>query len=477
MSSAVPGEPELGASATSAAPSPVAPAEDIAVLLRAAPGVVEVTETPLDIVDRRLFVVRFQQPIDHRDPNSATFTQRFTLLYRSPDRPMVLGTSGYAIGIGPGETEITSLLGANQIYLEHRFFGESIPDPIDWSKLDIYQAATDAHRIVTALRPLFVRKWVTTGGSKGGMTSIYHRFFYPNDVDASVPYVAPNSYGRSDRRYITFLENVGDADCRAKLTAFQHEVLNRREEIETRMAAEATAAGDGFQRIGIHKALDYTVTEAPFSFWQYRVATCAGVPPITATTDELYGFLATIYFGDVSSGFGDIALDFFAPYYYQSATELGGPGYAYGPIRDVLTPHFRDLPQSLPPLEVRKPFNWFSMPIVSTWVNAAAQRIMLVFGSDDPWSSGAFTVRTDNDSFRYVVQGGTHRSNLAQLPLEQQIEARATLSRWMDVPIAPPVAPSVAVNVEPTFEAQERSPREELARAALQRRARRGGAP
>jgi hypothetical protein len=44
----------------------------------------------------------------------------------------------------------------------------------------------------------------------------------------------------------------------------------------------------------------------------------------------------------------------------------------------------------------------------------------------------------------------------------------------MDVPIAPPVAPSLAANVEPTFEAQERSPREELARAALQRRARRG---
>ena len=59
-------------------------------------------------------------------------------------------------------------------------------------KLNIWQAATDHHRIVEALKPLYAGKWISTGASKGGMTSIYHRRFYPGDVDGTVAYVAPN---------------------------------------------------------------------------------------------------------------------------------------------------------------------------------------------------------------------------------------------------------------------------------------------
>ncbi|MFP2912532.1 hypothetical protein ACLESD_47465, partial [Pyxidicoccus sp. 3LFB2] len=35
------------------------------------------------------------------------------------------------------------------------------------------------------------RQVVSTGASKGGMTSIYHRASAPKDVDATVAYVAP----------------------------------------------------------------------------------------------------------------------------------------------------------------------------------------------------------------------------------------------------------------------------------------------
>ena len=41
------------------------------------------------------------------------------------------------------------------------------------------------------------------------MTSVYHRRFYPDDVDATVAYVAPISFGAPDDRYIDFLANVG----------------------------------------------------------------------------------------------------------------------------------------------------------------------------------------------------------------------------------------------------------------------------
>jgi len=35
---------------------------------------------------------------------------------------------------------------------------------------------------------------VATGGSKGGMTAVFHRRFFPDDVDGTVPYVAPISF-------------------------------------------------------------------------------------------------------------------------------------------------------------------------------------------------------------------------------------------------------------------------------------------
>ena len=35
------------------------------------------------------------------------------------------------------------------------------------------------------------------------MTAIYHRRFYPDDVDGTVPYVAPISFGAPDLRYPT----------------------------------------------------------------------------------------------------------------------------------------------------------------------------------------------------------------------------------------------------------------------------------
>jgi hypothetical protein len=148
-------------------------------------------------------------------------------------------------------TEPTFLLGANQLLVEHRFFGPSTPQPATWEHLSVEQAAADHHRIVEAFKPLYSGRWVSTGASKGGMTSLYHRALYPEDVDATVAYVAPNSYGPEDPRYIQFLDRVGDADCRAKLDALQRDVLGRREELVPLWTAVTSAHGITYGLIGV----------------------------------------------------------------------------------------------------------------------------------------------------------------------------------------------------------------------------------
>src|SRR6185503_19153486 len=177
----------------------------------------------------------------------------------------------------------------NQIDVEQRFFEPSRPDPADWSFLTIEQAAADHHRIVAALRPIYCGKWVSTGSSKGGMTSIYHRRFYPDDVDATVAYVAPISFGAPDDRYHPFFDTVGSASCRRKLRTYQRELLSRRAAMLSRMQDEADQNGLTFDRSsGIEGAFEDAVIEFSWGFWQYRgPSLCASIPGTAATDAAL----------------------------------------------------------------------------------------------------------------------------------------------------------------------------------------------
>ena len=86
-----------------------------------------------------------------------------------------------------------------------------------------------------AFKPLFPAKWVSTGISRGGMASVYHRRFFPGDVDATVPIAAPYNTSRADPAYPTFLASVGGATwagCRQALIDFQRACLRRTVELQ-----------------------------------------------------------------------------------------------------------------------------------------------------------------------------------------------------------------------------------------------------
>ncbi|WP_394850573.1 hypothetical protein LZC95_24340 [Pendulispora brunnea] len=418
--------------------------EDIVEQLRRVPGIVEIQEMAITVPGRRYLMIRFEQPVDHRHPDGPKFTERFSMLYRSRDLPMVIESTGYAISpTYIRQDEPTRMLASNEILLEHRFFGESVPNPADYSKITSFQSASDEHRIITALRPLFPKKWLSTGLSKGGMTAMSHRYFYPDDVYATVAYVAPLNFDTSDPRYVAFLEQVGDATCRKKLKDFQVELLRRRTEIEPLMLAEAAAAGDGYETLGIHRALDVTVTEATFFFWQYKDATCEDVPPANATTQQLFEFLQRIYFGNIADGgFGDRTNWYHAPGLYQAATEHGYAGFQYAHTRPYLTPGFIDEPAIFPPFDVEKHYSPLLSVKIGAWSYGRAERVILVYGENDPWSAGAFPVSRANDSYRYTAPQADHNADIHSLVESDKAEVVATLGRWMEVPIRAPLTRS-----------------------------------
>ena len=72
---------------------------------------------------------------------------------------------------------------------------------------------------------------MSTGSSKGGQTTLFYKTFYPDDVDASVPYVAPINIAQEDPRLYHFLDTVGDEAARARIKEFQIAMFKREDEI------------------------------------------------------------------------------------------------------------------------------------------------------------------------------------------------------------------------------------------------------
>lgn len=423
---------------TAAVPAQAGPAAtqvDIVDQLRAVPGLTVVSEQPPPVPGYRFFFLTYRQPADHLNPHGPTFEQRFQLLHKAADQPMVLHTTGYYMPGYAFRSEPTRLIDGNQISVEQRFFEPSRPAPADWTTLTIWQAATDHHRIVNALKPIYSAKWISTGASKGGMTSVYHRRFYPRDVDGVVAYVAPNDTVNSDdTAYDTFFDTVGaDPTCRTALADLQREAFNRRTELVNRYEALVAEQGLTFARVfgSADKAFEMTVLDTAWAFWQYSGQNaCGTVPPVTASTDEIFQFI------DTHAGwtfYTDEGVLPYAPYFYQAATQLGAPSLKFKHLRGLL--HYPKLYQanSSLPAELRSQHDPWPMIDVDGWVRRNSSQMLFVYGGNDPWGAEPFHP-SGNDSYTYTAPGANHGANIARLLPADRDAATATLLRWAGTP-------------------------------------------
>ncbi|WP_395815254.1 S28 family serine protease [Archangium minus] len=404
---------------------------DILVQLSAVPGL-SVTEQVSRIPGTRIFHLRLEQPVDHRDPEGRRFSQFMTLLHRSTTAPMVMITSGYAVVPIVRETPLTGMLQGNQLYVEHRFFGESIPQPATYEHLNIQQAASDIHRVVEALKPVYTGKWVSSATSKGGMTGVYHRYFYPDDVVATLANGAPSNHGPSDERYVHFIDTVGDAACREQLREIQKAALRRREEMLPLMAETAEDWSTSFHWLGVDRAFEFGVLEFPFYFWQMLgLPSCSKLPSPDAPAAELFAFIDSA--SAFALSFDDLSIEYYGPYYYQAATQLGAPLYDESHLQGLLHYPGEDVPSIYSPVPVTQPFEYSIMRKVENWVRKDAQRMIFIYGQNDPWSARPFEVRERNDSYRFYVPDGDHTANITQLTEADRQFVLDRLSTWLGV--------------------------------------------
>ncbi len=415
------------------------PAPDILEYLNAVPGM-EAQELDNPPNGYRYILIRYEQPVDHKNPAMGTFKQRMVLLHKSAEDPMVLATNGYDISVSTYRYNLTKVLDASQLKIEHRYFAESRPDPLDWKYLTIEQAANDHHRIVQAIRPFYSGKWISRGASKGGMTAMYHRRFFPNDVDGTVANVAPLSFGRLDRRYVKFQNEVGTKACRDDVKQYQRTVLERRETMKAYIQTYATQHGLEFNlQGGLDQVLDLTIGELYFQFFQYGdLAYCADIPSDTASDQELFDFM--LAWGPLTF-VTDTGIDQYEGYFYQAITQLGYP--------KLLTKHMEDLlmydPNDYSAYVSEWPsqrFDYWAMWDVATYAAVRSNNVMFIYGDIDPWTAAAFFVPNSEprSTYTFMVKGGNHGSNILTLNQKDRKRAYAMLEQWTGVtPNDPPL--------------------------------------
>jgi len=380
--------------------------------------------------------IMVRQPLDHSDTTKGFFMQRVFVADKGKENPVVLITEGYAANYAAMSryiNELSPMLNSNQICIEHRYFGESWPDSLNWDFLTVTNVADDHHTIVEMLKKYYSGKWINTGISKGGQTAVYHRTFYPDDVDVTVAYVGPLNFGVEDGRHEPFLRNVpGTAEQRVGIEEFQIEILKNREILVPKIEKYSKEKNYTY-RISMNEVLDYCVLEYPFALWQWGRLTDK-VPSKDVGVDSLFNHLLKV---SNPSYFAIEEMEGIKSFFVQAARELGYYGYDTKPFKKYLSIKNAEgyLTRIFLPAGLKIKYKKTTAKQVKKFMKNTDEEMLFIYGEWDPWSATAFEVYNPNQ-VKVVKPGGSHSTRIGNLPPEQKKLVKEKLEEWLGISIA-----------------------------------------
>lgn len=409
-------------------------------------GVSDIKEMKIDSFDE-YYEFWYEQPIDHENPALGSFKQRVLLGHKKKQQaPVIVEIQGYNIWT-PEAGELANLLDGNQLTIEHRFFNNSVPaGGVPWKYLTIKQAATDQHEVIQAIKKAIYpdSKWITTGISKGGQTTIFHRYFYPEDVDISVPYVAPLNLEYVDPRIQKFLDRAGSPkgglgryffgsseanDCNWSIHKFQELCFANIDALVPKVAEYAEDKGYTFEMAGgLKRVVQLMILEYPFAFWQWGHH-CSNIPEDDDDIDVVYNNLMEV---SDPSFFEDKHIVQQQPFFYAALTEIGMYDYKVKPFKKYLSdkeditftftmPEGLELP----------PFNDKQMKAINHWLQTDAEKMLFIYGGLDPWGATAVDLKNNSKCKKYVKGDMHHGCRIKHFEEITRQDIIETLKSWL----------------------------------------------
>jgi hypothetical protein len=395
-------------------------------------GDVVKVETLQSSVFKEKYLLWVRQQVDWEGRQAGVFLQRVIVGHIGTDRPTVIVTEGYGAkyALREGYTdEVSSLLEANTVVVEHRYFLESCPDTLNWTYLTTKNAANDLHHVRTLLADLYSAAWISTGISKGGQTALLYRTWFPDDVIFSVPYVAPLNRAPEDGRHEEFLRKVGTRWERNRIRGFLNEVLERRPAMVECLKAYTLKEGLTF-RINWDELLDFCVLEYPFAFWQWGKQ-AESIPARNADDETLFNHLMNVAGADYFAA--DRGME---PFFVQAATEMGYYGYDTEGLHGLSFPHAEGyLTHVMLPDSLGKTLTFDQAAMYDTvyrFLERNDPKIMFIYGEVDPWSATRvpdFPAKANR--LLFIAPRGDHSTRIRTLPPKVKKKALASFRAWL----------------------------------------------
>lgn len=406
--------------------------------LCALPGVSDVKKLETTRFPEK-YVLKIRQNLDTDNAEAGTFNQRIIVGYVGEDRPTVIVTEGYNADYAMSPSyieELSDLFDANMVFCEYRYFGESMPKPTDWNFLTVENSLGDLHNVNTTFRKLFKGKWISTGISKGGQTTMFYRTYYPNDVDVSVSYVAPLNKSVEDGRHEPFLrDEVGTKKERKAVHNAQLEMFKRKSSLVEMLEKKVKADGLNFN-LPLDEIFDYELMEYPFAFWQW--GTPVSEIPSSKDSDEVwFEHLMKVSGPDYFSVPGR-----YLSFNMQALRELGYYGYEIDPdfkkycsissTKDYLRRLM--IPESMG--------EWRNVSFDPTLYNKTVEYLknndpkhIFIYGEIDPWTASGVVGWLDcsgKQNMRVYVQPcGSHKARIGNMPEDMKAEIMERLNGWL----------------------------------------------
>lgn len=403
--------------------------------IKSFPEVVSIQKIDNHPFFKEAYEVMIEQYLDHKNPAAGKFNQRVILSDYNKYSPVIYVAEGYGADYALKASyinELSTILEGNQLIVEHRYFGKSMPENKNWDYLTMENACGDLHRILKIFKRLYnnQNKWIATGISKGGTNTLAYKAFFPTDVDIWIPYVGPINFGVEDGRHEKFLAKVGSQACRDKILAFQQTILMKRDSIQPIFDSLVTARNYTF-KLSKEEILDFCVLEYSFAFWQWGKS-CNAIPPDSASLREKFNHLIDICDPDYFSAVGIAPIQSF---FIQAAKEMGYYGYDVKPLKPYLKIKDAEgyLPKLFLPENTNFKFNKKTSVFIEKAINTDGKHVLMIYGEYDPWSASSLRLKSEKSkATKVVIPMASHRVRINNMPLTDRAKVYMILETWMN---------------------------------------------
>ena len=376
---------------------------------------IQLAENPYGYTE--MYEVQFTQPVDHFGSSDA-FRQKAYVFYIGADRPTVLYTCGYNLNDRFRQkpyVDIAYNMKANLVIVEHRYFGDSKPqDDPRWVYLTMEQAAADHHDIFTVLKKAMPRQWVSTGTSKDGMTSVFYRYFYPNDMDVTTAFCSPLMTSINSPEVGLYMQNnSGTAEERSQMVALIKRFIKDGVNGIYQQANEKYKVKKG-KEVTFN---EYVLNCFEYFFGQFSYTTPSErkFPAIDYPAEKLVDSTLMV---DIISEDQMAAI---YPYEIQTAKQLGQYVYDYDAYREELQEAGYDFSKMTENVSMLKPEDLW---LYDTYDNTNIRNIrkvflpyttcpvLMVYSKDDPWT-GARPTEIHSQNVKVIVNpDGIHNHDI-----------------------------------------------------------------